>query len=53
MLKNYFLNLSHDEKIAQLSVCFDPARNQLTLSRGGRQFPSGNTETPVGRIMLD
>ncbi|MBG06388.1 MAG: MOSC domain-containing protein [Rhodospirillaceae bacterium] len=53
MPKNHFLNLSRDEKIAQLSVSFEPARNQLTLSRGGRQVASGNTETPVGRMMLD
>lgn len=31
MPKNHFLNLSRDEKIAQLSVSFDPARTQLTL----------------------
>ena len=48
-----FLNLSRDEKIAQLSVSFEPARNHMTLSRGGRQVVSGNTEMPVGRLMLD
>ena len=37
----------------QLSVSFEPARTQLTLSRGGRQAASGNTEMPVGRLMLD
>lgn len=31
MPKNHFLNLSRDEKIAQLSVSFEPARTQLTL----------------------
>ncbi|MEC8137765.1 MAG: hypothetical protein VX107_16570 [Pseudomonadota bacterium] len=53
MPKNHCLNLSRDEKIAQLSVSFEPARTQLTLSRGGRQVASGNTEMPVGRLMLN
>ena len=53
MPKNQFLNLSRDEKIAQLSVSFEPARTQLALSRGGRQVASGNSEMPVGRLMLD
>ena len=34
-------------------MSFEPARTQLTLSRGGRQAASGNTEMPVGRLMLD
>ena len=48
-----FPHLSRDEKIAQLSVSFEPARTQLTLSRGGRRAAPGNTEMPVGRLMLD
>ena len=47
MPKNHLLNLSRDKKIAQLSVSFEPACNQLTLSRGGRQVASGITEMPV------
>jgi len=53
MPKNHFLNLSRDEKIAQLSVTFEPDRGQLNILRGGRQVASGNAETPVGRMMLD
>lgn len=53
MPKNHFLNLSRDEKIAQLSVNFDATANKLTIERGGRQVASGNPATPLGRMMLD
>ena len=51
--RRQFLTLSRDEKIAQSSVSFEPARTQSALSRGGRQVASGNSEMPVGRLMLD
>ncbi|MEC7202751.1 MAG: hypothetical protein VXW49_03680 [Pseudomonadota bacterium] len=34
-------------------MSFEPARTQLTLSRGGRRAAPGITEMPVGRLMLD
>ena len=37
MPKNHFLNLSRDEKLAQLAVHFDPETTTLTVERGGRQ----------------
>ena len=51
--KNHFLNLSRDEKIAQLAVHFDPETTTLTVERGGRQVATGNTATSIGRMMLD
>lgn len=53
MPKNHFLNLSRDEKIAQLAIRFDPETNTLTVERGGRQIATGNVATSVGRMMLD
>jgi hypothetical protein len=51
--KNHFLNLSRDEKIAQLAVHFDPETTTLTVERGGRQVATGNTATSIGRMLLD
>lgn len=53
MPKNHFLNLSRDEKIAQLAIRFDPETNTLTVERGGRQVATGNATTSIGRMMLD
>lgn len=53
MPRNHFLNLSRDEKIAQLSVRFDPEEQTLTVERGGRKVAGGNTATAIGRMMLN
>ncbi len=53
MPKNHFLNLSRDERLAQLAVDFDPASNRLTVARGGRQVAAGDPTTPLGRNMLE
>ncbi|MBT5494905.1 MAG: MOSC domain-containing protein, partial [Alphaproteobacteria bacterium] len=53
MPKNHFLNLSRDEKLAQLAVHFDPETTTLTVERGGRRVATGNAATSIGRMMLD
>ena len=53
MPKNHFLNLSRDEKIAQLSVHFDRETTTLSVERYGRQVAAGNTATSIALMMLD
>lgn len=53
MPKNHFLNLSRDEKIAQLTVRFDPQAPRLVIERGGRQIAAGDPTQTLGRAMLD
>ena len=53
MPKNHFINLSRDEKAAQLGLVFDADATILTIERGGRQVAKGDPTTGIGRMTLD
>lgn len=51
--KRSFFNLMSDEKLASLSVTFDPEDGTMILARGGKQVARGKATEPLGRLLID
>ena len=50
--KGNFLNLSKDEKLAQLGIVFEAETRMLTLTRKGKQVSRGRLDDTTGRALL-